>query len=42
MQDYSDNEIEEMEDLSIQPIPGHVTIELFNDLRKELYRSTVY
>ena len=42
MQDYSDDGIEAMEDLSIQPISDHVTIEMLNDLRKDLYRSTVY
>ena len=36
-QDYSDDGIEAMEDLSIQPIPEHVTKEMLNDLRRDLY-----
>ena len=32
MQDYSDDGIEAMEDISIQPIPEHVTKEILNDL----------
>ena len=42
MQDYSDDDIEAMEDLYIQQISDHVTIEMVNDLRKDLYRSTDY
>ena len=42
MQDYSDDDIEAMEDLSIQPISDHVTREMLNDLRKDLYSSTNY
>ena len=42
MQDYSDDEIESIKDLSIQPIPDHVTIKMLNDLRKDLYLSTDY
>ena len=34
MLDYSDDEIEVMENLSIQPIPNYVTREMSNDLRK--------
>ena len=37
MQDYSDDRIEAMEDLSIQPIPEHVTKEMLNDLRRFKY-----
>ena len=42
MQDYSDDGIEAMEDLSIQPIPEHVTKEMLNDLRRDLYGGTNY
>ena len=42
MYDYSDDGIEAMEDLSIQPISDHVTIEMLNDLTKDLYRTTDY
>ena len=42
MQDYSDDGIEAMEDRSIQPISEHVTKEMLNDLRKDLYGSTNY
>lgn len=42
MQDYSDDCIEVMDSLSIQLISNHVTIEMLNDLRKDLYRSTDY
>ena len=42
MQDYSDDGIEAMENLVIQLIPDHVTIEMLNDLRKDLYLSTDY
>ena len=33
MHDYNDDEIEAMEDLSIQPIPEHVTKEMLNDYK---------
>ena len=42
MQDYSDDGIEAMEDLYIQPIPEHVTKEMLNDLRRDLYGGTNY
>ena len=42
MQDYSDDGIEAMEDLSIQPIPEHVTKEMLNDLQRDLYGGTNY
>ena len=42
MQDYSDDRIEAMEDLSIQPIPEYVTKEMLNDLRRDLYGGTNY
>ena len=42
MQDYGDGGIEAMEDLSIQPIPEHVTTEMLNDLRRDLYGGTNY
>ena len=42
MQDYSDDGIEAMEDLSIQPIPEHVTKEMLNGLRRHLYGGTNY
>ena len=42
MQDYSYNGIEAMEDLFIQPIPEHVTKEMLNDLRRNLYGGTNY
>ena len=42
MQDYSDDDIEAMENLSIQPIPNHVTIEMLNDLRKDICCSIDY
>ena len=42
MQDYSDDCIEVMDSLYIQLISNHVTIEMLNDLRKDLYRSTDY
>ena len=41
MQDYSYDGIEAMEDLSIQP-PEHVTKEMLNDLRRDLYGGTNY
>ena len=31
-----------MEDISIQPIPEHVTKEMLNDLRRDLYGGTNY
>ena len=42
MQDYSYDGIEAMEDLSIQPIPEHVTKEMLNDLRMDLYDGPNY
>ena len=42
MQDYSDDGIEAIEDLSIQPISEHVTKEMLNDLRRDLYGGTNY
>ena len=42
MHDYSDDGIEAMEDLSIQPIPEHVTKEMLNDLRMDLYDGPNY
>ena len=42
MQDYSDDGIEAMEDLSIQPIPEHVNKEMLNNLRRNLYGGTNY
>ena len=42
MQDYSGDGIEAMEDLSSKPIPEHVTKEMLNDLRRDLYGGTNY
>ena len=42
MQDHSNDGIEAMKYLSIQLIPEHVTKEMLNDLRRDLYGSTNY
>ena len=42
MQDYDDNDIESMANLSIQQFPDHVTREILNYLRKDLYCSNDY